>query len=42
VINQEDKERIRKTLSSYVVEEEAPPSYLDKAANWFAKKLPNG
>jgi len=41
VINQEDKERIRKTLSSYVVEEEAPPSYLDKAANWFAKKLPN-
>ena len=41
VINQEDKERIRKTLSSYIVEEEAPPSYLDKAANWFAKKLPN-
>lgn len=42
VINLEDKERIKKALSSYIVEEEAPPSYLDKAANWFAKKLPNG
>ncbi len=41
VINSKDKEEIKKALSSYVVEEEAPPSYLDKAANWFAKKLPN-
>ena len=41
VINAGDKEEIRKALSSYIVEEEAPPSYLDKAANWFAKKLPN-
>ncbi|MBI4153576.1 hypothetical protein HY503_01070 [Candidatus Woesebacteria bacterium] len=41
VINSGDKEEIRKALSSYIVEEEVSPSYLDKAANWFAKKLPN-
>lgn len=41
VINLQDKEEIRKALSSYIVEEEASPSYLDRAANWFSKKLPN-
>lgn len=41
VINPGDKEEIRKALSAYLIEEEAPPSFLDKAANWFAKKLPN-
>lgn len=40
VINSEDKEIIKKTVSIYVTEEETPPSSLDKAANWFAKKLP--
>lgn len=40
VINPKDKPSIRKALSAYLVEEEAPPSGLDKAANWFAKRLP--
>jgi len=40
VVNSKDKEEIKKALSSYLVEEEAPPSYLDKAANWFAGRLP--
>ena len=40
VINPENKEQIRKLLSPYIPEEETPPSTLDKAANWFAKKLP--
>jgi hypothetical protein len=40
VINSKDKERIKKELSKYLVEEEAPPSGLDKAANWFSQKLP--
>ena len=40
VINSKDKETIKKVLSTYLNEEEAPPSGLDKAANWFAKKLP--
>jgi hypothetical protein len=40
VINPKDKGSIRKALSAYLSEEEAPPSGLDKAANWFAKKLP--
>ncbi len=40
VINKKDKDGIRKVLKDYVLEEEAPPSYLDKTANWFSKKLP--
>ena len=39
VINPEIKEAIRKNLSSYLFEEEAPPAFLDKASNWFSKKL---
>jgi len=38
VVNPEDKDEIKKALSLYLPEEEAPPSYLDKAANWFSKK----
>jgi hypothetical protein len=34
------KEEIRKALSSYLLEEEVSPSALDKAADWFAKRLP--
>ena len=41
VIVPEKKEEIRKSLSAYLFEEEVPPSPLDKAANWFSKKLPN-
>ena len=40
VIPVEKKEEIRKALSSYLLEEEVSPSALDKATNWFAKKLP--
>ena len=40
VINAGDKEAIKKALTPYLPEEEAPPSYLDKAANWFAGRLP--
>lgn len=40
VINESDKEKLKKEISEYVPEEEIPPSALDKAANWFAKKLP--
>lgn len=40
VIPPAKKEEIRKSLSAYLFEEEIPPSPLDKAANWFAKKLP--
>lgn len=40
VVNSSDKETLRKTISRYLSEEEIPPSFLDKAANWFAKKLP--
>ncbi len=42
VISPEVKEQIKKTLLPYVLAEEVPPSYVDKAANWFSKKLPQG
>jgi len=40
VLAPERKEEVKKALSQFLPEEEAPPSYLDKAANWFAAKLP--
>lgn len=40
IIPTERKEEIRKTLSSYLLEEEVSPSAMDKATDWFAKKLP--
>ena len=41
VIKEENKEEIKKALSSYLSEEEIPPSALDKAAAWVSKKLPD-
>jgi len=40
VIKPENKEDIRKILKDYLLEEEASPSNLDKAIDWFSKKLP--
>ncbi|MBU0999743.1 hypothetical protein KKG24_05640 [Patescibacteria group bacterium] len=41
VVKQENKEEIRKALSSYLPEEEIPPSALDKATAWVSNKLPD-
>lgn len=40
VIKSEIKEEIRGILKDYLVEEEISPSSLDKAIDWFSKKLP--
>ena len=40
VIKPNDKEKIKSVLSKYLLHEEAPPSTIDKATNWFSKKLP--
>lgn len=40
VVDSSSKEEVRKALSTKLVEEEVPPSTLDKVANWFANKLP--
>jgi hypothetical protein len=40
VIEPEKKEEIKQTLLKYMPEEETPPSNLDRAANWFSKKIP--
>ncbi len=40
VIKGSDKEKIKNTLSKYLLHEQATPSYIDKASNWFSQKLP--
>ncbi len=40
VINPKDKDSLKKVISDYIPEEKAPPSNLDKTANWFSRKLP--
>ena len=40
VVKFEVKEEVRKNLREYLVEEEISPSKLDKAIDWFSKKLP--
>lgn len=40
VINSKDKDAIRKALKDYLVEEEVPPSQLERAATFFSKKIP--
>ena len=40
VINSNQKDEIEKEMKKYLIHEEAPPTFLDKSANWFAKKLP--
>ncbi len=40
VVNPEIKEKLKKEMSEYLKHEEIPASNLDKAANWFSKKMP--
>jgi hypothetical protein len=40
VINKSDKDKIKKALKNYVLEEETPPSYMDRTASWLSSKLP--
>lgn len=40
VINPDEKENLKTTLLKYLPEEKMSPSSLDKAANWFSKKIP--
>jgi hypothetical protein len=40
VITPESKEEVKKAILKYLPEEEASPSYLDKAANWLSKRIP--
>jgi hypothetical protein len=40
VLKSDLKIEIEKNLKEYLVEEEVSPSNLDKAIDWFSKKLP--
>lgn len=41
VILGDDKDKITKALSPYLIHEEIPASSLDKAASWVSKRLPS-
>ena len=40
VVNPADKAKISEAIAEYSPEEEIPASNLDRAANWFSKRLP--
>lgn len=40
VVLEKDIDKLKKIMKEYVDEEEAPPSYMDRLAVWFSKKLP--
>lgn len=40
VVTPEVKEEVVKTITKYIPQEEASPSYLDQAAGWLAKRIP--
>ncbi|MBL7036839.1 hypothetical protein ISR94_03280 [Candidatus Microgenomates bacterium] len=40
VVDLAQKEQIKKVLASYLTEEEISPSRLDRAVEWFSKKMP--
>ena len=40
VVNLQVKDKLRENLLRFLDEEETPPTFIDKAANWFSKKLP--
>ena len=42
VVNPENVDDVRKAFSKFLPEEEAKPTKLDRATNWFASRLPEG
>lgn len=40
VILKDDQKKIEQLLSKYLLHEELPPSFLDRATQWFTSKLP--
>ncbi len=40
VVHSKDKDKIRDILTTYMKEEEARPSYMDRTAGWFSRFLP--
>lgn len=40
VVNQEKKEEIQNKISEFLTHEEVSPSFIDKASNWFSKRIP--
>jgi hypothetical protein len=40
VVNERNKEQIKKVLSKYIPNEEASPSRIDRTATWMSRKFP--
>ncbi|MBI2590959.1 MAG: hypothetical protein HYW33_03765 [Candidatus Blackburnbacteria bacterium] len=40
VINLEDKEKVKEIMQEYLTNEEAAPTFLDKAASWLSRRIP--
>jgi len=40
VIKKEDEPKIKEIMEKYLLHEEAPPTFFDKASAWLAKKIP--
>lgn len=40
VVNSDIEEKLEKILEEYLVNEEVPPSFFDKAASWASQRLP--
>jgi len=40
VVSSQVKDKLKENLLRYLDEEETPPTFVDKAAGWFSKKLP--
>ena len=40
IVEASDKKKIREVMSDYLPEEEASPSGMERAADWFSKKIP--
>lgn len=40
VINPDDREKIKEIMGEHLLYEEATPTFLDRAASWFSKRIP--
>lgn len=40
LLGQADEKKLKELLLKFLIEEEVPPNFLDKASDWLAKKVP--
>jgi len=40
MLGNQDEDRVKEVISKYLLQEEASPTFFDKASGWLSKKLP--